>query len=177
MKKALFTLVALVLIVCGTVAGTFAWLTAKTDTVKNTFTVGDINIELSESDNLNLKMVPGNTIKKDPKVTVKANSEACWLFVKIEKLNDFDNFMTFEVADEWTELTAGSGIYYREVGANEADQIFEVLKGNIVTVKDTVTKADLEGAKGNNPTLSFTAYAVQKSGFASAAAAWTEANK
>ena len=160
------------LIVCATVAGTLAWLTDTTDPVVNTFTVGDINITLTESENLDLKMVPGQPIEKDPKVTVKAGSEACWLFVKVEKSGNFDDFMTFEMADGWIALSGHAGVYYRNVDATNADTGFDVLKDNKVMVLDTVTKTMLEGAKTNAPTLTFTAYAVQKDGIADAATAW-----
>lgn len=176
MKKALFIMLSAALIVCATVAGTLAWLTDTTDPVVNTFTVGDINITLTDSDNLDLKMVPGKDISKDPKVTVKAGSEACWLFVKVEKSADFDSFMTFDPADGWTELE--TGVYYREVAATTADTDFPVLKDNKVMVLDSVTKTMLEDAKTNAPTLTFTAYAVQKAGFENAVAdAWAAATK
>ena len=82
-KKTLALVLALTLLVAGVVGGTLAWLTDQTAEVKNTFTVGDINIGLTET-TADYKMIPGNTIAKDPTVTVKANSEACWLFVKVE---------------------------------------------------------------------------------------------
>lgn len=160
------------LIVCATVAGTLAWLTDKTEPVVNTFTVGDINITLTESENLDLKMVPGQSIKKDPKVTVKAGSEACWLFVKVDKSVNFDGFMTFEMADGWIALSGHAGVYYRNVDATNADTGFDVLKDNKVMVLEAVTKTMLEGAKTNAPTLTFTAYAVQKDGINDAATAW-----
>lgn len=160
------------LIVCATVAGTLAWLTDTTAPVVNTFTVGDINITLTESENLDLKMVPGQPIEKDPKVTVKAGSEACWLFVKVVKSGNFDDFMTFEMADGWIALSGHAGVYYRNVDATNADTGFDVLKDKKVMVLDTVTKTMLEGAKTNAPTLTFTAYAVQKDGIADAATAW-----
>ncbi len=160
------------LIVCATVAGTLAWLTDTTAPVVNTFTVGDINITLTESENLDLKMVPGQPIEKDPKVTVKAGSEACWLFVKVEKSGNFDSFMTFEMADGWNALSGHAGVYYRNVDATNADTGFDVLKDNKVMVLDTVTKTMLEGAKTNAPTLTFTAYAVQKDGINDADTAW-----
>lgn len=160
------------LIVCATVAGTLAWLTDKTEPVVNTFTVGDINITLTESDNLDLKMVPGQTITKDPKVTVKDGSEACWLFVKVEKSGNFDDFMTFEMAEGWIALSGHAGVYYRNVDATNADTGFDVLKDKKVMVLETVTKTMLEGAKTNAPTLTFTAYAVQKDGINDATTAW-----
>lgn len=179
------------------IGGTVAWLTAKTDSVVNTFTVGDINITLAETAT-DFKMVPGNDITKDPEVTVKAGSEACWLFVKVEKSNNFDAFMTYSMAADWTELPGNSGIYYREVAALTAagavDATFSVLSDNKVTVKDTVTKSDMNGLAEKNadgtpkkdndgnlvyddaklPKLTFTAYAVQKDNIATAADAWAK---
>lgn len=174
MKKKVLSIVAVVLVLCCAIGGTLAWLTDKTAFVKNTFTVGDINIELTET-TTNYKMVPGNTISKDPKVTVKANSEACWLFVKVEKSANFDSFMTYDMADGWTELPSVTGVYYREVAATTAATDFSVLKGDSVSVKDTVTKADLNALTQNTfPTLTFTAYAVQKDNVADAATAWSK---
>lgn len=174
MKKKVLSIVAVVLVLCCAIGGTLAWLTDKTDPVVNTFTVGDINIELTET-TTNYKMVPGNTISKDPKVTVKANSEACWLFVKVEKSANFDSFMTYDMADGWTELPSVTGVYYREVAATTAATDFSVLKGDSVSVKDTVTKADLNALTQNTfPTLTFTAYAVQKDNVADAATAWSK---
>ena len=176
-KKMWISVVAIALVLCCAVGGTLAWLSDKTDSVVNTFTVGDINITLTESDDLDLKMVPGKTITKDPKVTVKSGSEACWLFVKVEKSANFDAFMTYEMADGWTALTGEEGVYYREATANAADTSFDVLKGNQVAVKETVTKEQLQAVKTDNqPTLTFTAYAVQKDNIADAAAAWEKVN-
>ena len=172
-KKTLALVLALTLLVAGVVGGTLAWLTDQTDEVKNTFTVGDINIDLTET-TADYKMVPGNTIAKDPTVTVKANSEACWLFVQVTESENLNNFITYTIANGWTELE--SGVYYREVPASDADQTFPVLAGNAVTVKDTVTKALLETAKTSAPTLTFKAYAVQKDNVASASDAWAKVN-
>lgn len=173
-KKALALVLALTLLVAGIVGGTLAWLTDRTAEVKNTFTVGDINIGLTET-TADYKMVPGNTIAKDPTVTVKANSEACWLFVKVTESANLDDFITYAIATGWTELEAG--VYYREVPASAADQTFSVLAGDAVTVKSDVTRTMLETAKTDAPTLTFQAYAIQKDHFATADAAWAEVSK
>ena len=179
MKKKVISIVAVVLVLCCAIGGTLAWLTDTTGSVVNTFTVGDINIELKET-TTNYKMVPGNTISKDPKVTVKAGSEACWLFVKVEKSTNFDGFMTYAMADGWTQ---GDGkdipdnVFYREVPATTADVSFDVLRNNQVQVLNTVTKTQMENIKNNvitAPTLTFTAYAVQKDNVADAATAWSK---
>lgn len=175
-KKTLALVLALTLLVAGVVGGTLAWLTDQTDEVKNTFTVGDINIGLTET-TADYKMVPGNTIAKDPTVTVKANSEACWLFVKVTESTDLKDFITYAIAEGWTALPGVDGVYYREVPASAADQTFSVLAGDAVTVKSDVTRTMLETAKTDAPTLTFQAYAIQRDHFATADAAWAEVSK
>jgi predicted ribosomally synthesized peptide with SipW-like signal peptide len=161
-KKTLALLLALVLLAGGVIGGTLAWLTDKTDPVKNTFTTSDIDISLAESQNLNLKMVPGLEITKDPKATVSTGSEECYLFVKLEKSANFDNFMTYTIADGWTELTGVSGVYYRKVLTAEMGTAYSVLAGDKVSVKGTVTKAMMNGLTAETyPTLTVTAYASQ----------------
>ena len=124
-------------------------------------------------------MIPGNTIAKDPTVTVLKDSEPCWLFVKIEKSANFDTFMTCGIASGWTPLTdanadgiADNGVYYREVSAATADTPFPVLAGSVVNVKPSVTKEMLKAEDFTSPTLTFTAYAVQKANVTSVADAW-----
>ena len=180
-KKAIVTVVALVLVLCCAMGGTLAWLVDSTTEVKNTFTYGDINIGLSESDDLDLKMIPGNSIKKDPVVTVKEGSEASWLFVKVEKSNNFDSFMKYAVDSDWTLLdTSDDGLtsvyYYNGTDLNallQEDKSFNILgtgsydnytwQENEVFVMPTVKKDDLKGLTDETlPTLTFTAYAVQR---------------
>lgn len=174
-KKTLALVLALTLLVAGVVGGTLAWLTDQTAEVKNTFTVGDINIGLTET-TADYKMVPGNTIAKDPTVTVKANSEACWLFVQVTESTDLKDFITYAIAEGWTALPGVDGVYYREVPASAADRTFSVLAGNAVTVKSNVTRTMLETAKTHAPTLTFKAYAVQQDNVASASDAWAKVN-
>lgn len=174
-KKTLALVLALTLLVAGVVGSTLAWLTDQTAEVKNTFTVGDINIGLTET-TADYKMVPGNTIAKDPTVTVKANSEACWLFVKVTESTDLTDFITYAIAEGWTALPGVDGVYYREVPASAADQPFSVLKGDAVTVNSDVTKEMLTAKDFANPTLTFKAYAVQKDNVASASDAWAKVN-
>lgn len=163
-KKSLALVLALAMIVVCVVGGTLAWLTATTSEVKNTFTYGDIDITLAETTGTSYKMIPGYTIAKNPKVTVLAGSEKCYLFVKVDKSSNFDKFMTYTIATDWTALTGVDGVYYRIVDASATNQEFGVLKDDQVIVKDNVTKADMDGLKANvatQPTLTFTAYACQ----------------
>lgn len=83
--KLLVTLLSFVLLFCGTMGSSLAWLLDSSGPVTNTFTDSDINIELDETTGKNYKMIPGWTIPKDPKVTVEPKSEACYVFVKVEE--------------------------------------------------------------------------------------------
>lgn len=165
-KKALAMLLSLVLVIGCVAGGTLAWLTATSNEVNNVFTTSDIGVTLEESDDLNLKMVPGWTITKDPKATVTAGSEDCYLFVKVEKSANFDDFMTYAIAEGWTELS--NGVYYMifdskdNANENEMGVAYSVLKDDQVKVKDTVTKEAMKALTDDTkPTLSFIAYAVQ----------------
>ena len=188
-SKALLLALCAVLLVAVSVLGTMAYLTSKTQVITNTFTVGDINIELTETkpESKQAKIIPGVDIEKDPKVTVKANSEACWLFVKVEQTGTFvTDKVTYSVmtgTDGWKALPGVDGVYYREVGAVTTDTDFYVLTGNtahpngVVIVSDKLTKAEIDPiTDGNQPKLTFTAYAVQKEGIDTAAAAWAKVN-
>lgn len=178
MKKKLTTVLAIVLVVALSVAGTYAYLTDKTGPIVNTFTVGNVNIDLTEGTGEFYKMVPGTTIGKDPKVTVKADSEVCWLFVKVEKSANFADFLTYDMANGWTALDGVNGVFYRQVEAGTADQDFAVLANNTVSVKSNVTKAMMDGlTDATRPTLTFTAYACQTAGIDTAAKAWAEVGK
>lgn len=175
-KRTLIILVALVAVFGMAVGGTIAWLTDQTEPITNTFTVGNINIELKET-TTEFKMVPGVTIAKDPEITVRSGSEACYLFVKVEKSKNLDDFIDYTMATGWIELEGANGVYYRVVDATNSDTTFSVLEGDRVTCKDSVTKEMMDDlTEATRPTLTFTAYAVQQSGSASAAAAWEKVN-
>ena len=198
-RRIALTVCLMLVVMVASIGGTVAWLTAKTDPVTNTFTYGDISIDLYEhkynastntlgddkirDDSNKYKIIPGVNLPKDPTVEVKANSEACWLFVKVEKTGTFvEGRVSYEIAEGWSALDGQAGVYYREVGATgQSAQTFGVLKQTTVdgkthaiTVSDQLTKTDVNGQ--GNVTLKFTAYAVQKDGINSVADAWAKAN-
>jgi len=169
--------VAVVLVVGTAVGATIAWFTDRPDPVVNTFTVGNIDITLTEEeggDNKEFKMIPGCTIDKDPLVTVLADSEKCYVFVELtENLGawrslgkDFADLLHYTIAAGWTALdeTNHPGVYYRVVDTAAADQEFGVLLNDKVSVDYTVTKEMmdmLEVSDAELPTLTVTAYAMQ----------------
>ena len=118
---------AVVMLFGAAVGGTIAWLTADSNEVNNTFTVGDINITLDETDIENptgprnteneYKMVPGKKYMKDPIVHVEAGSEPCYVFVRLtEKNNAYgnDKVIQYTINSDWTLVTTeanGDKIY------------------------------------------------------------------
>ncbi len=160
-KKGLAMVLALVLLAVCAVSGTLAWLTAKSDTVVNTFTTSDIKVELTET-NETYKMVPGYDIHKDPKAKVLAGSEECYLFVKLDKSQNFDTFLTYEMAEGWTLVPSETKVYFRKVLTADIGTAYSVLANDQVTVKGEVTKAMMDGLTTETlPKLTVTAYASQ----------------
>lgn len=119
-SKALLLTLCAVLLVAASVLGTMAYLTSSAE-VKNTFTVGKVEIKLDEAkvtaDGIpvegaarvtenSYKLMPGNTYTKDPTVTVLKGSEESYVRMKVtfnnaaalmemlpsaENLEDFDD--------------------------------------------------------------------------------------
>ena len=105
-SKALLLTLCAVLLVAASVLGTMAYLTS-TDEVTNTFTVGQVKIELDEAkanpdgslvanaDRVKAneyKLLPGHTYNKDPMVTVLSGSESSYvkMTVTFSKANELD---------------------------------------------------------------------------------------
>lgn len=180
-SRAFIALLALVLVIGCVAGGTVAWLVAKTEPVVNTFTYGNIDITLTETTGTSYKIIPGTDIVKDPKVTVKGGSEACWLFVKVEEVGAISTITTdpvhYAIDTGWAQLKDKdgkdvSGVYYRLVDAVDNDTAFNVLKDNKIIVSGELTKETINGYAVQQPTLTFTAYAVQKENIADAKTAW-----
>ena len=184
-----FVMLALTMVVGCAVDGTVAWLVSESESSVSTFTLGDINIKLTEAEaeSQPLKIIPGVEITRSLKVTVDPNSEACWLFVKVEETNWPDLKKTdgttrkvsysVNVPNDWKALEGNPGVYYREVSAEDAKTGVEYDVNGVVAVSKELTKAEVNSiASGTQPQLSFTAYAVQRYSFEDAAKAWEAAN-
>ena len=200
-NRILLTAVAALLLVVMAVGGTLAYLTDVTPVVSNTFTPADVHISLTETPNQNdgtwtAQLIPGKEYMKDPIVTVDdaLTNVDLWVFVKVEDTNaaaylDY-SVRTGTAANEWKVLDATNhpGVYYLEWDDNAATDSWYVLtagtdtnaEGAIinpngaVTVKEDLTADDLYNATAS---LKFTAYAIQKEGFATASAAWAEVSQ
>ena len=187
MKKKTLALLMAMIMAFGAVGATIAFLTATTPTVKNTFTFGDVNIKLDEADvdeegvaisgasritSNDYNLIPGQKAFKDPKVTVLAKSEACYVFVKVEEANNTLDGLSGKVVDykineeNWTRVEEGVYVYGAptKVPYSESDTLLEsIIAGDEVTVNSALTKEQIAAIKtsGKLPELKFTAYAVQ----------------
>ncbi len=186
-KRTVAVLLALTLVVGGVIGGTVAYLTTSTNQVVNTFTVGDINItltetkgpdgkELAEGQAWSAKLTPGAPYTKNPAVGVTAGSEACWLFVKVDEgASAYLDYTLNLKSAPWTAYTKDSkdnpvfNVYYIPVDAATAMEgaTWELLKDNKVTVKDSIVKGAAGEnevtmpAKGTTIEMTFQAAAVQ----------------
>ncbi|MGM9595571.1 MAG: SipW-dependent-type signal peptide-containing protein [Oscillospiraceae bacterium] len=192
-KKTVAFVLAMVLVFAVTVGVTVAYLTDKTDTIENTFTVGKVNITLAETFNTDTnndneadawqaQLIPGKEYKKDPVVTVEPGSEKCYLFVKFEEKGNPDTYLTYtSTLTEANGWTKGDGadipenVWYRVVDKNATNNAFHLLDNDTVTIKDNVTNENMEAA--SKAELAYTAYAIQADGFGDAAKAWAEVSK
>ena len=140
MKKKLMTVLALVLVIAMSVAGTYAYLTSA-DKVVNTFTVGDVQIKLDEAkanpdgslvegaarvDANSYKLLPGHKYNKDPMVTVLKGSESSYVKMTV----------TFSKAAELDAIFAPNGGANMISIFNGYDSANWIYKGNTENTGD-----------------------------------------
>ena len=144
-KKTIIAAVVLMLVLL--VGGLIAYFT-DTETTTNTFTIGNVDISLSEPTWTSTgaakaeSLMPGDVIEKDPTVTVETGSEDAWVFMKVEVpcLNTTELF-TYTVASGWTTISNGTcsaGKAVKVYGHNDS-----MKAGDSATLFSTVTFANL----------------------------------
>ena len=175
--------IALVLSMAMATGGTLAYLTDR-DTAENTFTMGNVDIELIEDfPEKGAPIKPGETVNKDAKIENKGSNDAwVWMTVSVdEKLKDF-------VTLNWhTGFTpTASSPTFKDGQAVWTVLVNDALSPNTSTdfILDSVTlsgtvdfqdgkyvivnkgsTADLEGLDVNKLNVTVNGYAVQKEGF------------
>ena len=186
-KKIVSVCLAVCLLATAIIGTTLAYFT-DTAEVTNTFTVGNVDITLDETDvdiygvkesetrvtKNEYKLIPGLDYIKDPVVTVNAGSEECYVFVRVNntlshiesKAEDYVSIATQMENNGWSLLndTDSTLFVYEATVTASADVKLPVFNSfTIDAALESITKpGDIE----------ITAYAVQAEGFASAQAAW-----
>ena len=182
-RKVLLLVLCAALLVSATVMGTIAYL-SDSEAVVNTFTVGNVNIDINETDidkdndtkaNKYEGLIPGMTIDKDPTVTVDANSDDCYLFVKVEnglsaiEIKEGETIAAQMAANGWQLVQDNVYIYTVDgekaiVAAGASKPVFKTF-----TLDGAIDETEL--AIANNAEIKVTAYAIQTVGFESSTAA------
>ena len=185
--KALTLSLCAVLLVVTTVFATMAYLTSQ-DSVNNTFTVGKVEITLDEAqvndygvptdpaarvESNTYKLIPGRTYTKDPTVHVAADSEDCWLFVKVE-----NGLVNAEAAKDTTiaaQMAENGWSLLGETGNIYAYRTTVSAGANITVFGSFTISDDADVADYATAAINVTAYAIQADGFETAADAWAAA--
>lgn len=142
MKKPIMILtlvLSAILLVVASVLGTMAFLASST-AVSNTFTYGNVGIEMFESeidengedndgadrtsDGNSYKLIPNKTYVKDPAITVKAGSVESYLFVKVK-----NGIKTIEAANGNTMAEQMVDYGWQAVKANDAGEVLYLYVG------------------------------------------------
>lgn len=157
MKKKLSILAVIAILAVASLA-TLAYLTDSADAVTNTFTVGDIDIDLEEEFDEDPKIYPGAEIRKEPVVTVLANSEPTYLYIFID--NKIGDIAELDIDDaKWISVGSSGKVfrYFEVVQSDDNPQEFTMFTK--VTFDETLTKEDLEAI--TTPDIVVAAYAHQ----------------
>lgn len=205
MKQLLIVALAMVLVASISVVATIAYFT-DSDTVTNTFSVGKVKITMDEA-NVDLDLpdgadtesgapnatpaprdhendyhlLPGQEYDKDPTVHVEANSEDCFIYVKVEnglyniqqgaeftvKDNDGKDVIVTRTVEQqieakgWKLLEGQTNVWYREHTKNDEQVDYTVFEK--FAIKDEATNDSI--AQYASEEIKVTAYAIQKAGF------------
>ena len=188
MKKKI-TAIALVvcLVAVAIVGGSLAYFTDE-EKATNTFTVGNVDITLTEPKWVEEKatLIPGREIAKDPTITVKETSQRAYTFLKVQLSEDFmkllqtyygENFdfatNYAEVVGDWIVLPEGYAPKVMSADLSAGYVILGVLSPkdpgeSVVYFEGVKIPADVDGEmiKANGVyEIYLTAYAIQAEGF------------
>lgn len=173
MKKKLITaMISLLCVVTLGVGSVIAYFSSHSGPVINTFTVGEVEIDLAETTGDSYQLIPGATVSKDPVVTVLAGSEDCYVYVRLERTSRADEFLTYELEEGWTILGGIDGVYYRHVPHAAVNMKYHVFANDQIMVNNTVTEEKLAQLGEEGCTMTVTAYAIQTQGIESPSDGW-----
>ena len=188
-SKALILITCLLLLCGSTIAQTLAYMFDWEEKV-NTFTVGNVRISLEESTGKENDygerehdMLEGATaVSKDPKVTILGGSEDCWLFVRLEKSANFDEYLQYTKSslteqgffEDWGVLSEDMvndpndlvTVLYTKVPATDENVEYYILDKNqveIIATEEALGELNYNN-QANAPSLSISAYAIQQNG-------------
>lgn len=174
------------------IAGTLAYFTSETEVKTNTFTVGDVEVKLTEpvwdatGKTEAEDLVPGRTVHKDPSVSVSADSVPSYVGIVVTMDEDLYNLSNWNVAnnapvvifDDLNEGWSRSGLTVDGALDGQVKILFTyktpiTSETGAVTLFDTIRFAETIGNDtlvnvGESFDINVQAYAVQAEGFTDA---------
>ncbi len=203
MKKRKTMIAAIILLLVFIVGGAIAYFT-DTDDVTNTFTIGDVDIEVEESlwealtdtDSNGIPddaqdMMPGESVAKDPKINNLSTTNPAYVFMKVEAPCTTDTpgvelFPYTADTTHWYLITNGTctnGTITRIYAYGTSSAMTALAaQGSTETLFDSVTLLSTltgtENGINTNLDMVITGYAIQSEGITSTSpsAVWTAAN-
>ena len=199
LRRALLLVASAVLLVCVSVGATLAYLTDDTEVVVNTFSVGNVTIDLDEApvdvygDVItgdrrtynDYKLLPGHEYTKDPIVHVQSGSEKCLVYVVVENpLTDILGWTDVEqdvisIQMTWADGTEGAGPWsVVDTVGNKTLYAYETVvdartqQVNLATFTTINVQTDVDYNALNahaGEQIKVTAYAIQSDGLIAAA--------
>ena len=176
MKKKMVTICLVVALVLTAVAGgSLAYFTDKDDAT-NTFTVGNVSIDLTEpkwdaaGSGDAPEVYPGEALAKDPTVT-NDGANPCFVRISVEGLDCLGDagmityrtdYVTDALGTDWVKHTDGYYYYTKVLAAGETtDALFDQIviptgleNGDATTEYDVDVKAEAVQAQGAQPSWS-----------------------
>ncbi len=201
MKKRKTIIAAVVLLLVFMVGGAIAYFT-DTDSATNTFTIGDIDISVTEptwTTNLQAdadygkNVMPGETIVKDPQINNDSTANAAFVFAKVEIPCSTDStpiefFTLQQIGTGWTLMTDGAC----DATSHTATKIYNYGTASAMTslaagastpavfgsVKVNENINGSTGGRTGDQNVVVTGYGIQADGLTSTApsAVWTDLN-
>ena len=197
-RKSMLVLICLALLIASVVVGTLAYFT-DSEQATNTFTVGQVHIDLNETDVDGDKdtkandyhLLPGHTYVKDPTVTILKGSDDAYVRMLV-KPSDMDaledafpnnngedgTFLLQNLVSGWNPAIwefAGyeNGVYefryHKTVAAPEENVVLEPLFEEVV-IPGEIDNDNLAALEGIE--INVVVHAIQAAGFDTAKEAW-----
>ena len=171
-KKLIISAITLAVAVTVSVGFTIAYFVSVSGPVVNTFTVGEVELELADSNEDEIQLIPGVTAERTTVVTVLSGSEDCYVYVKIEQPSELRHYVSFELEEGWINLGGIDGVYYRQVSKSAVNQKYHVFKNDEVAIQSSLTKEKMSQLDRGGYDMKVTAYAIQTLGIESPADGW-----
>jgi len=206
MKKRKIILTSLALALVLVIGGIAAYLTDTTTEVKNTFTVGKVDIDLTEpawtaakteDANYGKEIVPGEKFDKDPTITVTNDSKDAYIFMEVTiptgTVGGVDNTELFTLLEndgttvapdstKWVQVSKTGSTYVYAYGTSSA--MTKVSKNGTATLfkkvqfKTGITSTEAQTLAQNDQEIVLKGYAIQADGLdvSAPAAVWALLN-